>query len=136
MKVNEIMNRSVITCHPHENLSAIVNKMKLFNISGMPVAEKKRLVGMITLKDIYGYLPPPEEMCNEDAAVLKSKLSTPVGEIMKREVRTVMPATPVDEAAKIMVMNRINRLPVMDRGKIVGIVTRWDIIQALAEAEM
>ena len=39
MKVNEIMNRSVITCAPHETLSTILNKFKLFNISGMPVAE-------------------------------------------------------------------------------------------------
>ncbi len=133
MKVNEIMNRSVITCYPHETLSAIINKMKLFNISGMPVAEKKRLVGMITLKDIYQFLPPPEEMCREEAASLEKKLVTPVGEIMTREVLTLTPATPVDDAAKIMVKNRVNRLPVLDRGKIVGLVTRWDIIKALAE---
>ncbi len=134
MKVNEIMNRSVITCHPNEFLSAIINKLKLFSISGMPVAEKKHLIGMITLKDIYTYFPPPEEMCKEDSAVLKEKLTTPVREIMTKEVLTLPPATPVDEAARIMVENHINRLPVVDRGKIVGIVTRWDIIKALAEA--
>ncbi len=133
MKVYEIMNRSVITCAPHETLSTILNKFKLFNISGMPVAEKKHLVGMITLKDIYGFFPPPEEMCGENQEVLKEKLATPVHEIMTREIHVLPPATPVDEAARIMVENRINRLPVVDRGKIVGIVTRWDIIKALAE---
>lgn len=133
MKVNEIMNRSVITCAPHETLSTILNKFKLFNISGMPVAEKKHLIGMVTLKDIYTYFPSPEEMCGEDQEALKEKLATPVCEIMTREIHVLPPATPVDEAARIMVENHINRLPVVDRGKIVGIVTRWDIIKALAE---
>ena len=133
MKVHEIMNRSVITCYPHESLSTLMNKFKLFKISGMPVAEKRRLEGMITLKDIYGYFPPPEEMCGEDAAVLREKLATPVKEIMTKEVISCPPATPVDEVARLMVDHRVNRLPVVDRGKIIGIVTRWDIIKALAE---
>jgi len=133
MKVYEIMNRSVTTCHPNETISTIINKFKLFNISGMPVAEKKRPVGMITYRDISNYLPPPEEMCKEPAEVLKEKFATPVKEIMTKKVISCSHATPVDEAARIMVEHRINRLPVVDREKIVGIVTRWDIIKALAE---
>ncbi len=134
MKVHEIMNRSVTTCHPNESLSVIINKFKLFKISGMPVAEKKRPVGMITYRDIYDYLPPPEEICKEDPEVLSKKFATPVKEIMTKEVVACSPATPVDEAARLMVEHHVNRLPVVDRDRIVGIVTRWDIIKALAEA--
>lgn len=134
MKVHEIMNRSVTTCHPNESILTIINKFKLFDISGMPVVEKKRPVGMITYRDISNYLPPPEEMCKEPAEVLKEKFATPVREIMTKKVIACSPATPVDVAARLMVKHRINRLPVVDQGKIVGIITRWDIIKALAEA--
>jgi len=134
MKVHEIMNRSVTTCHPDEPVSVIINKFNLFNISGMPVAEKKRLVGIITYRDIYSFLPPPEEMCQEDPEERKEKFATPVRKIMTTDVVTCSPATPVDEAARLMVEYRVNRLPVVDRDRIVGIVTRWDIIKALAEA--
>ncbi len=135
MKVHEIMNRSVITCHPDEALSTILNKLKLFKISGMPVAEKKRPVGMITYRDIYSFLPPPEEICKESSEVLEVKFATPIREIMTKEIITCFPSTPVDTAAALMVENDINRIPVVDRGRIVGIVTRWDIIKALAEIE-
>jgi CBS domain-containing protein len=133
MKIIEIMNRSVITCHPEEALSAIVNKFKMFNISGMPVAEKKHLIGMITFRDISDFLPTPEEMCKEEPEALKQKLATNVKEIMTTPPLSLAPAATIDHAARLMVEHHINRVPIVDRDKIVGIVTRWDIIKALAE---
>jgi CBS domain-containing protein len=133
MKIIEIMNRSVITCHPDEALSAIINKFKMFNISGMPVAEKKHLIGMITFRDVSDFLPTPEEMCEEDPSVLEQKLATKVKEIMTKPTLSLAPTATIDYAARIMVEHHINRVPVVDREKVVGIVTRWDIIKALAE---
>ncbi len=52
MKVAEVMNKSVVTCHPLEKLRVIVNKLDLFHISGMPVVEKGVLVGVISQTDI------------------------------------------------------------------------------------
>ena len=40
MKVLEVMNKNVVTCHPMEKLGVIVNKLELFHIAGMPVVEK------------------------------------------------------------------------------------------------
>jgi len=134
MKIIEIMNRSVITCHPNEALSAIINKFKMFNISGMPVAEKKHLTGMITFRDISSFLPAPEEMCKEKKSTLEKKFATHVKEIMTTPALSLAPTTTVDQAARVMVEHHINRVPVVDRDRIVGIVTRWDIIKALAEA--
>ena len=133
MKIIEIMNRSVITCHPNEALSAIINKFKMFNISGMPVAEKKHLTGMITFRDVSSFLPAPEEMCKEKKSTLEKKFATHVKEIMTTPALSLAPTTTVDQAARVMVEHHINRVPVVDRDRIVGIVTRWDIIKALAE---
>jgi len=135
MKIIEIMNRAVITCHPDEALSAIINKFKMFNISGMPVAEKKHLTGMITFRDVSSFLPAPEEMCKEKKSVLEQKFATHVKEIMTTPALFLAPTATVDQAARMMVAHHINRVPVVDLDRIVGIVTRWDIIKALAEAE-
>jgi len=132
MKVCDIMNRDVITCHPREKVSVILYKLKTFNISGMPVVLKGRLEGIITRTDIIEYLTMGLEVTEIDKEELLTKYNTPVGEIMKRDVITVLPGTPVEEAAKIMVEHNINMLPVVQEGKLIGILTRGDIIKALA----
>ncbi len=52
MKVVELMNKDVVTCRPSEPLSVIINKFELFNIAGMPVVDKGKLVGIICQSDI------------------------------------------------------------------------------------
>jgi CBS domain-containing protein len=53
---------------------------------------------------------------------------------MHRDVRTIGPVDSVEEAASIMTRHRINRLPVIENGKLVGIVTRGDIITGLGKS--
>jgi CIC family chloride channel protein len=121
MKVAEVMNRSVVTCHPLEKLEVIVNKLELFHISGMPVVEKGVLVGVISRTDI-----------------LKGLKSGTLGDfvvqdVMTKEVVCVASAELAVNVARIMSEKRINRVPVVDNEKLVGIVTRGDIIKAAAE---
>ena len=52
MKVVELMNKDVVTCHPSEKLNIILNKLELFNIAGMPVVDKGKLVGIVCQSDI------------------------------------------------------------------------------------
>ncbi|RLA85506.1 MAG: histidine kinase [Deltaproteobacteria bacterium] len=132
MKVCDIMNKNVITCNPREKISIILYKLKTFNISGMPVVVKGRLEGIITRTDIIDYLTMGLEVTEIDKEELLSKYNTPVDAIMKRDVITVLPGTPIEEAAKIMIEHNINMLPVVQEGKLIGILTRGDIIKALA----
>lgn len=132
MKVCDIMNRDVITCNPREKISIILYKLKTFNIAGMPVVVKGRLEGIITRTDIIDYLTMGLEVTEIDKEELLSKYNTPVEAIMKRDVITVLPGTPIEEAAKVMVEHNINMLPVVQEGKLIGILTRGDIIKALA----
>ncbi len=121
MKVVELMNKNVITCHPSEKLNTILNKLELFKIAGMPVVDKGRLVGMISQSDI-----------------LKGIKSGSIGELSVADVMTsnVVTVPPTESAilvAKLMVEKHINRIPIVDNDKVVGIVTRGDIIKAVAE---
>ncbi len=123
MKVAEVMNKNVVTCHPSEKLSVIINKFELFHIAGMPVADKGDLVGIITQTDVLKAL---KEGSIQDAIVR---------DVMTGGVVTMSPTDSAVYAARLMVEKKINRIPVVENGKLIGIVTRGDLIRAAAVYE-
>jgi CBS domain-containing protein len=123
MKVLEVMNKNVVTCHPAEKLPVIMNKLELFHITGLPVVEKGLLVGIISLTDILR------------AVRTGSVQDVLVQDVMTKEVIAVLPTDSAIAVAKIMVDRGINRLPVVENDKVVGIVTRGDMIRAIAICE-
>ncbi len=123
MKVLDVMNKSVVTCHPMEKVTTILNKFELFHIAGMPVAEKGHLVGIICQTDILR------------AARSGSLADFLVKDVMKTDVITVSPTESAVKAARIMIDERINRIPVTENDRIVGIITRGDLIRAVALCE-
>ncbi|NIQ38896.1 MAG: CBS domain-containing protein [Proteobacteria bacterium] len=133
MKVHDVMNRNVIACNPKEKITTILNKLRLFRISGMPVSDGKSIKGIISEKDILNKI---QEITKETSVNLEQSLEKadfPVSDIMTRDVVTVAPADSIDSVVKLMIKRKINRIPVVVEGKIVGIVTRGDVISALAE---
>ncbi|OPY67738.1 MAG: inosine 5'-monophosphate dehydrogenase [Syntrophorhabdaceae bacterium PtaU1.Bin034] len=123
MKVVEVMNKDVVTCHPLEKLSVIINKLELFHISGMPVVEKGVLVGVISQTDIL------------KAVKSGSLQDMTVKDMMTTDIVSVSSAEAASVVAKIMIEKRINRVPVVDNDRLVGIVTRGDLIKAAAGCE-
>ncbi len=123
MKVAEVMNKNVVTCHPSEKLPVIINKFELFHIAGMPVTDKGVLSGMVTQTDV---LRAVKEGSIQD---------TMVKDVMTSDVIVVSPAESATQVARLMVEKRINRIPVVENGKLVGIVTRGDLIKAAAVCE-
>ncbi len=121
MKVVELMNKDVVTCHPTEKLNIILNKLELFNIAGMPVVDKGKLVGIVCQSDILRGL--------KNGSMTELSLS----DVMTTDVITVPPTESAVLVAKIMVEKHINRVPIVENDKVVGIVTRGDIIKAVAE---
>ncbi|OPY71717.1 MAG: Hypoxic response protein 1 [Syntrophorhabdus sp. PtaU1.Bin058] len=121
MKVVELMNKNVVTCHPSEKLNVIINKFELFNIAGMPVADKGKLIGIVCQSDILRGLKAGNM---QDLAVR---------DVMVEDVITAPPTESAVNIAKIMIEKKVNRIPIVDNDKLVGIVTRGDIIKAVAE---
>ncbi|NIO05172.1 MAG: CBS domain-containing protein [Proteobacteria bacterium] len=134
MKVQDFMNKDVIACTPNEKLTTILNKLRLFRISGMPVSEGRVIKGIISEKDILKKIQGmTNDLCtNLEEAQNQTELV--VADVMTRDVVTVTPAENIDTVVNLMMKRKINRIPVVVDGKIVGIVTRGDIISALAES--
>ncbi|PYI54398.1 CBS domain-containing protein [Paenibacillus flagellatus] len=114
--IKEIMSTDCVTVTPKDNIYEIAVKMKMNDIGFIPVVEGKKLVGVVTDRDlvIRGYAE-------------KHSGSTAVEEVISKDVRTVTPETTVDEAAKLMAREKIRRLPVVENGELVGVVAIADL---------
>ena len=117
MLAKDFMTKDVVTVEIPSSRDDVLRILKRTGISGVPVVkgEEKKLLGIVTRKDI---LRKPEE--------------TQIALLMTSEPLTIEPETDIAEAARIMTEMRIRRLPVIDKGNLVGILSASDIISAVA----
>lgn len=108
------MARSVISASPTETVAAVVDRLRTHGLGGLPVVEGGRVVGIVTLKDLVGQ--PPYR---------------PMREVMTRNVVTVSPSEWITEAYALMETHKVSRLPVVEGDRLVGMVTRSDLLQEL-----
>ena len=156
MRVREIMEKNPITFRPTDTLHKALTTFTDKGISGAPVVSKGKLVGIVSELDIIKVLDIYTPRVHFSSmpqfflvlAGLKSKKKTTelrkriteaskisVGEFMTRDVISVGADADIMEATRIIDTYRVNRLPVIDRGKVVGILTRDDIIKAVAKLD-
>ncbi len=115
MLAKDIMTRDIITVKPNMTVKQLAMVLIKNQISGAPVAaENGEIVGVVSESDIL------------------AKKARQVKGIMSTKVVSVKEDTPVEEIAKLMSTHKIKRLPVMKESKIVGIVSRADIVSAIA----
>ena len=151
MLVRDVMNPEPVACQTTDAVSDAVKLLKRNNISGMPVLEGERLAGVVSESDLLKmlsadeegglWLPSPLEILEVPirdlirwerlAAGAEEVGQTRISEVMTKKVHTVSPEDSIEQAASIMVRHRINRLPVLEGERLVGIVTRGDIIAGL-----
>ena len=112
MKVNEIMNK-VMAVESDINLKQAAKILSDKNIGSLVVLKKDKILGIITERDIIDNI---------------SSLGGKISSIMSKVVVTIDHNDSIDNAALIMAQNKIKRLPVVDKEKLVGIVTATDII--------
>jgi CBS domain-containing protein len=143
--VKDIMTAPVIGIQPEMPLASAVEVMLRERISGLPVIDAGgNLVGMLSEGDLLrrtelGTTKRPRWI---DLFFREGRLAERythdhgrrVQEVMTADVRTITEAADVREAVELMQRHRIKRLPVVAADKVVGIVTRADILQALAKA--
>ena len=125
MKASEVMQRPVLATTPRASVRDIAAQLVTNEISGMPVTEKTgEIVGVITEADILGALMDGKKLENLTAQ-----------DIMSADPITVDMDTPMNEVMKRIEENGVLRLPVTSRGKVVGIISRRDIIRSVLEPE-
>ena len=144
MKVRDIMTSPVVSIEPESAVLEAVRIMLQRHISGLPVIDKEgRLVGIVTEGDFLRraetgtqrrrprwleYLVGPGRLADEYTRTHGRK----VHEIMTAGALTVTEDTPLDEVVRLMEKRRIKRLPVMRGNAVVGIVSRANLVHALA----
>ncbi|RPF51597.1 CBS domain-containing protein [Methanobrevibacter gottschalkii] len=123
-KVKEIMTSDVLTTTSDVDVVFAFEKLMENKISSLPVVEDDELIGIITATDV-----------GHNLILDKYELGTSVKEIMITPVVTVSPDSTIEEAVCIMKDNVssgiLNQLPVVENGKLVGIISDGDIIQEI-----
>lgn len=134
MNVSERMTKNVITVSPDTPFQDALNLMRENKIRRLPVVDKGgRLVGIVVEKDLlYASPSPATSLSVFEIHYLLSKIH--VKDVMTKRVITVGEDCPLEEAARIMVDNKIGSLPIMRDKELVGIITETDIFKVFTEA--
>jgi len=129
------MKREVITINEQDNLLSIEEGMERFGMRHLPVVDGDRLVGLITHRDILRVTRSSLQGFRLDREIDRRKQEeTFVADVMKRDVLTVTPDTPIKDAARLIVDRHIGCLPVVGaEGRLLGIVTEFDLVRLIAE---
>jgi len=156
MKVKDIMTRSLITLRPDDTLHKVLETFTTREISGAPVVENGKLVGLITELDIIRILDIYTPKIHFTSmphfflvlAGLKSKRKTTelkkkimvaaklkIYDCMTKEPVVLEENADIMEAARLIDTYKVNRIPIMGKGKVVGILTRNDLIKAVAKLD-
>lgn len=131
MKVRELMTTDVATIGRNDELTIGDDIMKMKRLRHLPVVEEGRLVGMLTQRDLFHAALSTALNFGEKAQ--KEFLKTVVvKEVMTEEVLTIDPGADVKKAARLLIEHKIGCLPVVENGKLVGLVTETDLLRVIA----
>ena len=146
-RVGDIMTKEVVKIHPDTAVSQIAQLMSKHDISGLPVVDENdqvlgvvteldmivrntrfKIPGFIMILDMIIYLETPGHFRDR----LEHMLGTTVREIMSEPAVTISPEATIEKLAGLMVDRRMNPIPVVEDGRLVGVVSRSDIIHLMA----
>lgn len=129
--VSEVMKSPVVTAKPDDRLTDLLNLVLRHQVRHFPIVDHDQIVGIVTDRDLRLAATHPA-IYNLLLDLLASLDRGSAKEIMVREVVTVSPDTPLPTAAKLMLEHKVGCLPVVNGGRLVGIVTTSEILAATA----
>ena len=150
MKTKDIMTKEVVTVKPEMTIEELARLFTKHDISGAPVVDEAGgLIGIVTENDLIKMeqrLHIPTIITIFDAVIylgsskkfeedLKRMAATKVSDIYKRDVVTITENTTIEEVATIMCEKDIHHLPVVKKGKLMGIVGKKDVVKAISLGE-
>lgn len=127
LRVSDLMAKDVETIHPEEDLDLAAMVMRMERLRHLPVVVDGQLLGLISDRDVLraqvssvAGLSQVEQRC--------ANMRIRAGEVMTRALVTVSPKASAVEAAELLREHRISCLPVVEEGKLVGIITATDFL--------
>lgn len=146
MRVSDIMIHAVHTVGPEATLKEVALLICRHHVSGVPVVAERdagRLAGIVSERDVLKALYPTYDELIDDPARSRDFVNMesryqdvaqqPMAAMMTRHVLTADPDMPALQAASLMLVNKVRRLPVVESGCLVGIVSLGDVHQAIFE---
>lgn len=130
-RAGDAMTRSPAVLEPHVSVRDAQHLFEEHDFNGVPVMDDGRLVGFLTKLDLlaaFAFVP---------AAIVpayETIMRQPIAGIMTREPLTVSPDLPLTRVLALMLQTRNKSFPVVDRGRLVGIIAREDVLRALRQA--
>ncbi len=149
MQVSDFMIQEIVTVKPSTTIKELIKILETNRIGGVPVVDDQEiLVGFVSDGDIVRFLSPHKEKIYlayyityvEEAQkiedVLREKMNASVEEIMvKKHIKTLAPDDDFESAIRLISQHHFKKLPVVDEvGKVVGIISRGDIIHNLSKS--
>jgi CBS domain-containing protein len=150
----DIMTQDVVTLDPEMNLTELDRVLLSYGVSGGPVVEDGIVVGVVSRSDVIRALyeeqseaarvsgfytspfpipiPALERLARDSRRIADRMTKMRVREIMTSDVKSVAPDDPVEVVARMLAAGGYHRVPVLDGGSLVGIVTTLDLVRLLA----
>ena len=144
MRVHDVMTTDVATARPDAPLKEVAAELADRGISGMPVVDDDGgVVGVVSEADVLGKMATAPE--DERGALERLRRKSDAGDreldaqlvkdVMTSPAITIDEHWPVSEAADRMLAGKVNRLPVVRQGRLVGVVSRADLVRAFARSD-
>lgn len=148
MQVRDFMIREIITAKESTTVKELISILETHRIGGVPVVDDQgNLVGIVSDGDIVRFLSPHKDKIYlaylvtyiEDAQkiedVLREKMNTPIKEIMvKKHIKTLAPDEDFESAIRLISRHHFKKIPVVNgAGRVIGIISRGDIIHTLSK---
>jgi acetoin utilization protein AcuB len=134
-RIDQWMKHPVIVAKPRDTALHARELMEQHRVNQLPVLRGTDLVGIVTDRDLRDAFPsafePLEEQRHKPAGADPAKIH--VEDVMTPEVLTLRPHDSLIEAARMMRRERIGAVPVLEGGRVVGIITRSDLLAALEQ---
>jgi CBS domain-containing protein len=141
MRARELMSTPVVTVYPETPLKEVAEIMAAHQISGVPVVDRDgRLLGIVSESDFIARMETPRRRGFPrrllQGAMAPSRLSgRTASDLMTAPVVTAGPEARMRDLVHLMTAHDVNRLPIVDEGRVVGLVTRADILRVLARSD-
>ena len=150
MLIKDIMTKNVITVNPEMAIHKLAELFMKKNISGAPVVDESgKLLGVVKEEGVifqdkkvhlptfinlsFGFLTLGTARYNEE---IKKITASKVSSIMEKDIATINSNTEIEDAATLMIEKEIYYLPVVDKDKLVGVITKKDIVRDIAKGKI
>jgi CBS domain-containing protein len=115
MQVRDVMSTNVQSCSNQDSLSTVASRMQNSNIGALPVVENNQIVGMVTDRDMV------------IRGLTNGNTNDSIQNVMSNHIITISPTASLEEASQLMSQHQVRRLPVVENGNLVGMVSLGDL---------